>query len=148
MRLLSSLIFTFILFSLHTLAPFPLGAAQILFTVLGLLHFKLQTHLSFASGPQVFSPYVMMFFLLCYFKFLLFSFNNLCSRKARRAGTTTQRTIRENGSALQGAVKQWWLQKWIVCVFFLIMLIDFSKWLLVLEEEHFFPCFYLSLIQK
>lgn len=84
-RLLPSLTFNFhFIFSLRTLAPFPLGAVHSLYAVLRLLRFKFRTPLSFASGPQVFSPYILMFFLFCYFKFLLFSLNNLCSRQGEQ----------------------------------------------------------------
>lgn len=79
-------------------SPFSTGVTEFLYIVgFFSFNFSYKTHLSFASGPQVFSPYILIF-LFHYFVFLLFSLNNLCNRKARGMWTTIQRTTRMNGS--------------------------------------------------
>lgn len=83
-HLLSSLTFTFILFFSSHLRPFPLVQLSSFLLVSVSFISNDKTHLSLASGPQVFSPYILIVCLLQYFTFLSFSLNNLCNRKARR----------------------------------------------------------------
>lgn len=70
-------------------------------------------------------------------------------QQTRRTGTTTQRTIRVNGSgSARGSETMVVAKANCMTSIFLILLIDFAKWLLALGEEHFFSCFYLQLIQR
>lgn len=83
-------------FSLHIFAPFPVLRLSSFLLVSVFFISDDKTHLSFASGPQVYFPYVLIVFLLKCFTFLSFSWTGM------------------DRPAPQGTVKQWWWQQRIV----------------------------------
>lgn len=70
-------------FSLHIFAPFPVLRLSFFLLVSVSFISDDKTHLSFASGAQVYSPYILIVFLLKCFTFLSFSLNNLRDRKGK-----------------------------------------------------------------